>query len=58
MNTTSANFVPLSPIGFLARAAAIYPDKAAVIHGERTNAQTGSLQRCPVEDSAMAIPLR
>jgi len=36
MNTTSANFVPLSPIGFLARAAAIYPDKAAVIHGERT----------------------
>jgi len=36
MHTTSANFVPLSPVGFLARAAAIYPDKAAVIHGEQT----------------------
>jgi len=43
MNTTNANYAPLSPIGFLlspigflARAAAIYPDKVAVIHGERT----------------------
>jgi fatty-acyl-CoA synthase len=29
-----ANYVPLSPISFLARAAAIYPRKTAVIHGE------------------------
>jgi 3-(methylthio)propionyl---CoA ligase len=28
----SANFAALSPLGFLSRAAAIYPDKTAVIH--------------------------
>src|SRR5689334_22808474 len=28
-----ANYVPLSPLSFLERAAAIYPDKPAVIHG-------------------------
>ena len=30
-----ANFVPLTPTAFLARSAAIYPDRTAVIHGER-----------------------
>ena len=30
-----ANDVPLSPLGFLSRSAAIYPDRVAVIHGER-----------------------
>ncbi len=30
-----ANFVPLSPLGFLRRSAAIYPERTAVIHGER-----------------------
>src|SRR3954469_12652422 len=29
-----ANYVPLSPISFLRRAAAVYPRKTAVIHGE------------------------
>lgn len=28
-----ANSVPLSPVGFLARAAETYPDRAAIIHG-------------------------
>jgi len=31
----SANFTALTPLGFLARAAAIYPDKLAVIDGAR-----------------------
>ncbi|MGQ0677221.1 MAG: acyl-CoA synthetase [Rhodospirillales bacterium] len=30
-----ANYVPLSPLGFLANAAETYPDKPAVIHGPR-----------------------
>ncbi|EWY37917.1 acyl-CoA synthetase [Skermanella stibiiresistens SB22] len=30
-----ANHVPLSPLGYLRRAAAIYPGKVAVIHGDR-----------------------
>jgi fatty-acyl-CoA synthase len=30
-----ANYVPLSPVGFLATAAETFPDKPAVIHGDR-----------------------
>lgn len=30
-----ANYVPLSPLSFLKRAAHIYPDRDAVVHGER-----------------------
>ena len=30
-----ANYVPLSPVSFLKRAASICPDKTAVIHGAR-----------------------
>jgi len=29
-----ANYAPLSPIGFLERAAGIFPDKTAIIHGD------------------------
>jgi 3-(methylthio)propionyl---CoA ligase len=32
-----ANYVPLTPLSFLARAAAVYPHKTAVIHGDRTH---------------------
>ena len=35
LGQTPANTAPLSPISFLRRAAAVYPDKTAVIHGER-----------------------
>jgi non-ribosomal peptide synthetase component E (peptide arylation enzyme) len=28
----AANFAPLSPVRFLARAAAVYPDKLAIVH--------------------------
>ncbi len=31
----AANSVPLSPVSFLRRAAAVYPDKVAVVHGTR-----------------------
>lgn len=30
-----ANYVPLSPVGWLRRAAGIFPDRVAVVHGER-----------------------
>ncbi len=33
MARTAANFAPLTPITFLRRAAAVYPDKTAIIHG-------------------------
>jgi fatty-acyl-CoA synthase len=32
----AANHAPLTPVSFLARAAAVYPRKAAVVHGEKT----------------------
>ncbi len=35
LDKTQANFTALSPISFLRRAAAIYPEKTAVIYGER-----------------------
>ena len=31
----SANFVPLSPVSFLARAAEFFGDRVAILHGER-----------------------
>ena len=33
LERTEANFAPLTPITYLRRAAAVYPDKIAVIHG-------------------------
>ena len=36
LNANPANFVPLSPISMLRRAAMVYGDKAAVCYGERT----------------------
>ena len=41
-----ANFVALSPLSFLARAAAVYPDKIAVIHGERSFTYAEFYARC------------
>ncbi len=35
LDPNPANYVPLSPITFLARSASIWPDKVAVIHGSR-----------------------
>ena len=35
LGRTAANSVPLTPISFLPRTAAIYPDRTAIIHGER-----------------------
>ena len=33
LKPSPANNVPLSPVGFLARAAEVYPDRTAIIHG-------------------------
>ena len=43
---TPANFVALSPLSYLERAAYIYPDQAAIIHGERRITWQQSYQRC------------
>jgi hypothetical protein len=41
----AANFVPLSPIGFLLRAATVYPDRRAVVYGGRHYSCQQALER-------------
>ena len=41
-----ANFVPLSPIGFLERSAMVYPGKTAVVHGPRRTTYAELYARC------------
>ncbi|MDE2228306.1 MAG: acyl-CoA synthetase [Alphaproteobacteria bacterium] len=41
-----ANHAPLTPLSFLVRAAAVYPDKPAMIHGERLFTYAELLERC------------
>jgi fatty-acyl-CoA synthase len=33
LDRNPANFQPLTPLGFLERAAAVHPDRTAIIHG-------------------------
>src|SRR5713101_2176225 len=54
LDKNAANFVPLSPIGFLLRTAAVYPDRTAVIHGERRYAWHQTLDRARRLASALA----
>jgi len=35
LDKNAANYVPLSPVTFLKRAATVYPEKVAVVHGDR-----------------------
>src|SRR5215204_5419723 len=49
-----ANYVPLSPIEFLQRSAAIYPQRISVIHGDRRYTWRESLERCRRLASALA----
>jgi fatty-acyl-CoA synthase len=49
-----ANFAPLSPVRFLARAAAAFADRPAVVHGERTFTYAEFATRCRRLASALA----
>ena len=49
-----ANYAALSPVGFLRRAAEVYPDKIAVIHGERRLTYREFDERCRRLASALA----
>jgi fatty-acyl-CoA synthase len=54
LDKNPANFVPLSPIGFLLRTAAIYPERTAIIHGDRRYTWRQSLDRVRRLASALA----
>jgi fatty-acyl-CoA synthase len=54
LDKNAANYVPLTPIGFLTRSAAVYPDRLAVAHGERRYSWRQTLERCRRLASALA----
>ena len=54
LDKNRANYVPLSPIAFLLRTAAVYPDRASVIHGARRYTWRQTLERCRRLASALA----
>jgi fatty-acyl-CoA synthase len=43
---TEANFTPLTPLSFLERAAEVYPQRAAVIHGSLRRSWQQTYERC------------
>ncbi|HYL79610.1 MAG TPA: AMP-binding protein, partial [Candidatus Acidoferrum sp.] len=49
-----ANYTALTPLSFLARSAAVYPKKPAVIHGDRTLTYAAFYARCRRLASALA----
>jgi fatty-acyl-CoA synthase len=46
LDRNAANHAPLTPLGFLERAAAVHPDRVAVIHGDRRYSWAESAARC------------
>ena len=54
LDRTAANYVPLSPISFLLRAARVYGPRIAVIHGERRYTYAQFLERARRLASALA----
>ena len=54
LDKCAANFQPLSPLPFLERAAAIYPERVAVIHGNRRDSYAEFYRRSRRLASALA----
>ncbi|MFN3984286.1 MAG: acyl-CoA synthetase [Rhodocyclaceae bacterium] len=46
LEKNAANYVPLTPLTFIERSADVYPDRVAVIHGQRRYHWRETLQRC------------
>jgi fatty-acyl-CoA synthase len=46
LDRNSANHAPLTPLGFIARSAAVFPDRLAVIHGNRRYSWAETYARC------------
>ncbi len=54
LDRTPANHVPLSPVSFLHRAALVFGDRTAIVHGARRYSYTAFLERCRRLASALA----
>ncbi len=53
LNRTPANFAPLTPLSFLKRTASVYPERLAVVHGERRFTWRETERRCRALASAL-----
>jgi fatty-acyl-CoA synthase len=54
LDKTAANFQPLTPLGFLARAAQVFPDYPAIVHGAQTHTYAEFYERAKRLASALA----
>jgi len=54
LDRNSANHAPLTPLGFLERAAAVHPNRVSVVHGARRWTWAESYARCRRLASALA----
>jgi fatty-acyl-CoA synthase len=54
LDRTPANYTPLTPLSFLARTAYVYPQRAAVVHGETVLSWSEVYARCRRLASALA----
>ncbi len=54
LDRTVANHVPLTPLGFIERSAATFPNRLAVVHGVRRYTWRESYERCRRLASALA----
>src|ERR1044072_6464539 len=46
LDKTPANYVPLSPLSFLARSAAVYPDHVSTVYEDRSFTWAETYERC------------
>lgn len=50
---TEANFAPMTPLSFIERAAGVYPDQLAVVHGDLRQTWSETYRRCRQLGSAL-----
>jgi len=46
LEKNAANYTPLTPLGFLDRTARVFPDRAAIVHGDRRQSWRETAERC------------
>jgi len=53
LDRNAANYAPLTPLSFIERAASVYPQRLALIHGERRQTWAETYRRCCLLASAL-----
>lgn len=54
LGKTPANYVPLSPLTFLERAAYVYPQQPSIVHGDQRYTWAETYDRCRRLASALS----